>query len=243
MDHIQDERILNFYARLTGFLYVFVIAVATVGSQITDGFHVAGDYPQTAANIQEGELKYRIGLAIELMACVLVIPLAGATYVLLKGVNKNLARIALLWRVGEAVLGAVYMVFAFLALSVYTGIAGSLGPPEQEVLARMSRIGVRTAFTFAVTYFSFGSAIFFWLLLRSRFIPRALAVLGILASVAVTIYGFVNLILPQQASRIGLAGWAPIIVTELVVGFWLLTKGADQTWWRANLAAGKPEAA
>lgn len=234
MEDIRDGT-LQRYARLTGFLYLFILALTTVSGQLADGMHVSGDFAATAANIREAELVYRTGLAMELAAAALVVPLAWSTYNLLVSVNRDLALLAMLWRGGEAVLGAVYTIFAFIAVAVYTGSSPSGG--EAEAMARLLRVGVRHGFLFAVVYFSLGSALFFSLLLHSRFIPRLLALLGILASVWVTLFGLTHLLLPKAAASIGFAGWTPILAAELLTGLWLVVKGVDPRWWRERRPA------
>jgi hypothetical protein len=45
-----------------------------------------------------------------------VVVLAAALYVLLKPVEKNLALLALCWRLAEAILGGVTVILGFVAL-------------------------------------------------------------------------------------------------------------------------------
>ena len=79
-------------------------------------------------------------------------------------------------------------------------------------------------------FFAVGSTLFSWLLLRGRMIPVALARLGVLASV------FLVVILPLQ--RAGLFGgstnwfsavtwlmWLPMLMFEVTLALWLITKG------------------
>jgi hypothetical protein len=79
-------------------------------------------------------------------------------------------------------------------------------------------------------YFAVGSLLFSWLLLRGRMIPLALARLGVVAS------AFLVGLIPLQL--VGLFGgarawtspvtwflWLPMLVFELTLAFWLLTKG------------------
>jgi hypothetical protein len=82
----------------------------------------------------------------------------------------------------------------------------------------------------AAFFFAVGSMLFSWLLLRGRMVPVALARLGVVASVLLVV------VLPSQ--RVGLLGgmagwsssmtwlvWFPMLVFELALAIWLLTKG------------------
>jgi hypothetical protein len=79
-------------------------------------------------------------------------------------------------------------------------------------------------------FFAVGSAVFSWLLLRGRMIPAPLGWLGVTASVLLV------LLLPLQAagflggprpwsSAVTWVVWLPLLVFELAIGVWLITKG------------------
>jgi hypothetical protein len=79
-------------------------------------------------------------------------------------------------------------------------------------------------------FFAVGSTLFCWLLLRGRMIPLALAWLGVAASM------FLVLVLPLQlaglfggqmswSSSIAWLVWLPMLIFELALASWLLTKG------------------
>ena len=79
-------------------------------------------------------------------------------------------------------------------------------------------------------YFAVGSAAFCWLLLRGRMIPIALAWLGVIASALLV------LLLPLQlagffggpgawSSPVTWAVWLPLLVFELTLAVWLITRG------------------
>jgi len=79
-------------------------------------------------------------------------------------------------------------------------------------------------------YFAVGSTAFCWLLLRGRMIPVGLAWLGVSASVLLVI------LLPLQiagffggprnwSSPVTWAVWLPLLVFELTLAVWLITKG------------------
>lgn len=79
-------------------------------------------------------------------------------------------------------------------------------------------------------YFAVGSTIFSWLLLRGRLIPVGLAWLGFVSSLLLV------LLLPMQiagyfggprawSSPVTWAAWLPMLIFELTLAVWLITKG------------------
>jgi hypothetical protein len=128
------------------------------------------------------------------------------------------------------VIGGVIAIFSFMALSVYTGRVSAFDMPERQALVRLMLRGYAAGFYIAVIYFSLGSIIFFYLLLKSRFIPRMLSVFGIFASVLLPMLGFASLIFPEGAAALTL-GWAPIFVAEIATGLWLLVARPNFEHW------------
>ncbi|MGD9900197.1 MAG: DUF4386 family protein [Calditrichaceae bacterium] len=62
--------------------------------------------------------------------------------------------------------------------------------------------------------------------LRSEYIPRALAVFGIISSLWCMICAFIFIIFPNFGETVNL--WffdMPLVIFELILGFWLLFKG------------------
>jgi hypothetical protein len=79
-------------------------------------------------------------------------------------------------------------------------------------------------------YFAVGSSVFCWLLLTGRMIPVALAWFGLIASAVLV------MLLPLQiagyfggprawSSPVTWAVWLPMLVFELTLAVWLITKG------------------
>ena len=157
--------------------------------------------------VRETQL-YRFGLCIELLGSVEVVFLAMGLYVALKSVNSDLAMLALFFRIIEA-SGAFLMVNAFDA-----------GPHGSVASASGTNI--------AAIFFSVGSTIFFYLFWKSKYIPRFLSILGLLASVMVTLASTGALLWPNRSETLQ-AGWLPIALAELLAGLWLLFKSIGKS--------------
>jgi hypothetical protein len=75
-------------------------------------------------------------------------------------------------------------------------------------------------------FFLMGSILFFYLFLKSTYLPKALSAFGLFGSVLVTITNFADLLLPQYHKILQL-GILPLGVAEITVSLWLLIKGLD----------------
>ncbi len=70
-----------------------------------------------------------------------------------------------------------------------------------------------------------GSTVFSYLWLKSRYIPRALAILGIFSSLLLGIMSLVTMVFPTVWDRVGMLYMMPMGLYEVGLGLWLLVKG------------------
>jgi hypothetical protein len=212
------------YARLAGLMYLLLLVVDITGVLIVSSIAGAGAFGASSPRIMASETLYRIGLCCGLVGSLVTILLAIGLYVTVKPVDGNLAMMALMFRVVEAAIGATGTILAFNVLQIHLAAshANAFDANQLGALADLSS-GVGT--NVAAIFFSVGSTIFFYLLLRSRYIPPILSAWGIFASLVYTMVWFVSLILPQYAGTAVAVGSLPILLAELSTGFWLLLVG------------------
>jgi hypothetical protein len=187
------------YARLAGFMYLFVIAADILGM-------VLASRPDGAGAL------HRIGLSSQLIGSLCTVLLAMGLYVAVKPIDNNLALLALVFRLVEAA-GGLQLVSAF---------------DESQLPAHATvHSAVHSAAPYVpALFFSAGSTIFFYLFLKSTYIPKVLSVLGLVGSVLFAIVSFGCLIWPEHAAMLQ-PGWIPMAVAEISVGLWLLVKGVN----------------
>jgi hypothetical protein len=183
-----------------------------------------GNFVEASHRIMASEQLYRVGLAFSLVGSLSTVLLAVALYVTVKPVDGPLAMTALLFRVVEAAVGAVGVStgFAVLQMHLAANHAGAFDPNQLGALADLSS---GTASEVSAIFFSLGSTLFFYVLLKSRYIPRLLSTWGVFASLVYTVFWFVSLILPQYSAKATLYASLPILIAELSTGLWLLIVG------------------
>jgi hypothetical protein len=212
-------------ARIAGFTFLFYIA-AGVTSLVLGSATRAHGTAATLALFADHVQQVRIGIVLSLVICVTAVTLAVTLYGITRDEDRDLAVLALSFRVGEGMLGAIApMATLGLLLLATTGAdQGTIDGAAAEVLGTfLLRVGGWNA-TIAAILFAFGSTVFCWLLLRGRMIPVSLAWLGVAASVLLVVglplqlAGFVDGPVTQVI-------WLPMAAFEIPLGFWLLFKG------------------
>lgn len=216
------------YARLAGFMYLFVDVADASCLFITGRFQVPGNFAETTHRIMGSELLYRIGLSNFVIGSLCTVFLAIGLYGALKPVDNNLALLALVFRLVEATLFGVTSILSFGVLKLYIAAdsMNAFGVNQLSVLVNLSSDTGSAGFNIAAIFFSMGSILFFYLFLKSNYIPKVLSALGLFGSVLVTIVCFGSLITPRHAGMLQF-GWLPVAVAEILVGLWLLFKGLN----------------
>jgi len=214
------------YARFAGVMYFFT-AFDLTGAVIISRITGTGTFIASAHSIAASETLYRIGILFGLIGDLSTILLAIALYAILKPVDRILALMALLFRLAESAIGGVVVVLGFADLQVYLDAnrASALSANQLGVLADLMSRTSAAGTDVSVVCFSIGSAIFFYLFLRSGYIPRALAFWGLLGSLLCTIAFSGSLLAPQSSDLLRGIGALPIGIAEPVVGLWLLIRG------------------
>ncbi len=240
MEDSSTERTQRIYARVAGFLFLWLIITGLAGTLTISHIVGSGTFAETAKRIVVSERLYRVALSSELIETLSALVLAFALYVTLKPVDKLLAQIAMYWRLGESFIGCVGMIFAFVRLRLYTSpqLLGVLGADQSQALVDLTRHAGVAAYNIGVMCFSIGSLLFFYLFFRSRYIPRILSAFGVFASVIVTIMCFGNMIFPEHAATLQY-GWAPMAIAEVTTGIWLMLF-AVKTQARSDQQAARP---
>jgi hypothetical protein len=212
---------MNRYARLAGFLFLWLIVTGLAGAVAIGRIAGSGPFPEVAKRVIASETLYRLALCSELVETLSAAVLAFALYVLLRPVNPLLAQFGMYWRLGESFIGAVGLLAGFVRLRIYTA-PQSL---QSEFLVDLTRHAGRASTNISAIFFSIGSLVFFWLFLKSPYLPKALSAIGVFASVVTVLVCFGTLIFPQYGSTLQY-GWAPMAIAEVGAGVWLMLFGA-----------------
>lgn len=213
------------YARVAGLCYLVTIFLGIFSVNfVLARLVVPGDGAATIHNISANEPLFRLGVASEILMYVLVILLAYSLYVVLRTVDRDLALLALLWRLAEAIVGSAATVVSGL-LPLLLLATDDVAADHQLSTLVMTLLELRpAALDIVLIFIGMGGTLFCYLFYRSRYVPHVLAVWGILTYLTMLIISFVSLMMPvSEETR--MLFYAPGGLFEIIFGCWLLIKG------------------
>ena len=226
------------WARAAGLLYLFNIVASVFTLATMRGLLVAGDAGQTAANVLEAELSFRLGYLAIVFAGVSYVAVVAILHELMKPAGATLSAIAAgLGLVGCAV-GAATSLNQIGAL-LYLGDAAYLGAFDKSQLEALARLHLRAAGlgnTIALVFFGFYCLTLSALVFRAHFMPRWLGLLLLLAGLGWITGTIASILAPSLAiagALLPLSGLGEALFT-----LWLVIMGVNTTKWREQ--AGFP---
>ena len=211
---------------ITYFLSLLVIGVAF--SRFYATYLVWENGEETARHFITHEQSVRIYLAGAFLYGAGVIVQLTALYVILRQVNRGIALFAAFSRLIYIFFWFVLVLYIFYALRLVGG-AGSLmtfGPDRLAALAGSQLDSSRDAYYIGMAFNGLGLALFASVFFQSRYIPRALAVWGVLASLYEAFCGFAYLFYPHFGTILSVNWYEyPLMSFEVLLSLWLLFRG------------------
>src|SRR5438874_7452610 len=216
-------------AKVAGFSGLFAFAVVVFANYVLlNPLIVLGNAAETARNILAHQIQFRVTVICFLTYSASVVVLLAAFYVILKPVNQGLALTGALFRLVFAMLWLLSTLNMLGALRLL-GSASYLQIFEADRLQVLARLYVAATFDdyyVGLPFFGLAATVCAYLWLKSKYIPKGLAVFGVISSAWCVICAFVFLIFPSFAKPVN-AYWfdSPMAIFEMVLSFWLLFKG------------------
>ena len=227
MDRIENTQ--RIAARIAGASGLLAVVTVIFGNYALLGpLAIRGDAMNTARNIVAHQTQVRLALTCFLAYGASVVVLLSALYVVLRPVNGFLAILGALFRL----VFALFWLLTTLNLLSALRLLGSatylqiFEPARLQVLARLQIAASFDDYYVGLPFFGLAATICAYLWLKSRYIPKALALFGVVSSAWCVICAFVFLIFPTFEKAVN-AYWfdSPMAIFELVLSVWLLSKG------------------
>jgi hypothetical protein len=216
-------------AKVAGFSLLLSMAIVVFGNYVLlNPLIVPGNAVETARNIVAHQLQFRVTVICFLAYSASVVVLVAALYVILKPINQGLALVGALFRLVFALLWLLSTLNMLGALRLL-GSAPYLQAFEADRLQALARLSVAANFDdyyVGLPFFGLAATLCAYLWLKSNYIPKGLAVFGLISSAWCVICAFVFLIFPHF-NKIVNDYWfdSPMALFEMGLSFWLLFKG------------------
>lgn len=203
------------------FLLQFVTSLAS-GSVLRQAWDVPGNISETMGNIANSPGLLTVNILLDMTTALGIIFLGAMLFVTLKKQNEEVALVALGFYVLEAALLAASRAGAFSLLGLSREYATADNPAFLETLGSLALESMDfVGTTLHILVFSIGAILFYYLFYRSRAIPRALSLWGLITVIPILI----GVVAAMFGLGVPFAVYAPYIPFEFVVGVWILAKG------------------
>lgn len=215
-------------ARVAGFSFLLAIATVIVANYgINFRLIVPGNVVDTAQHIRDNETLFRLNIACNLVYSATVIVLLSSLYLVLKNVNQTLALAAAFFRMLLALTWCITALNSLGALRLLsdTSYLSVFETTKLQTLARLELASSWDAYYVGLPFWALASTICSYLLFRSKYIPKALSLFGIISSMWCVFCALTFIVFPHFESTVN-AGWfdMPMLIFEIILGFWLLFK-------------------
>ena len=212
--------------RCLGAAFVFQFATSLSAGLLSTSI-LAGSITEVVVNISSNPAQMRATIVLELLTSVGIIVMTSLLYVVLRDQNRAVALVALgLW-MAEAVMLAVKTLGLYALVDVSAGYvdAGTPTASSYDTLGSLSLGVSQHAGDIGMLFFCLGALLWYPLLFQSRIVPRLLTLWG-LAAVPLVLVA-TALLLWDHSLDPSFALYALYVPFELVLGLWLLIRGAN----------------
>lgn len=230
---ITDRRSAAVIAGI-GYVILFVLGVFA-NFFVREGLVVADDAQVTAANIAESEGLFRLGMVSFLVIFLLDVIVAWALYIVFRPAHRDVSLVAAWFRLVYTVFLGAALIYFFQALHLLSNSSylEAFDSAQREAQALVALETFNSAWLIGLAAFGVHLVALGWLILRSRWAPRALGWVLIAAGAAYVIDTVAHSLLGNyndyEAAFIVMVA-VPAVFAEGWMGLWLL------------LRAGKPVA-
>jgi hypothetical protein len=189
---------------------------------------VSEDSAETVRRVAAAESLFRLSVAFDLVYCTGFIVLLTALYVVLSPVDRYVALLASgskLVYVVTAVL-TVFSLLTLLHLASDPAYLHSPGPGSLQAMVQLNSAASWDQYYVGLMFWSLSSTLFGWLWLKSRYIPAALALFGLVSSTWCLFCTVAYIVDPAFSNVVNV--WlfdVPMALFYVGLSGWLLFKG------------------
>jgi hypothetical protein len=208
--------------RLLGAAFLLqAIASLVSGLLLLQPLIVPGSIIDSMTSIANNAVQMRASIVGEMITAIGIVMLGTLMYTILREQNRNMAIVAMGLYLVEATLVAASRIAAF-SLLLISQESVLVGHPDYlqtlgDLFYRLQSFG----YDLHMLPFALGATLFYYLFLKSRLIPRVLAVWGLIAASL----ALIGMPFSLFGYDVPIVVFIPNLPFELTIGVWLLVKG------------------
>jgi hypothetical protein len=180
------------------------------------------DVRQTLINLAGHPIELRVAVLAEMITALGIIFLGVVLYQYLRKENAVMALTGLGFYILEGVLLAISRSNGLLLLNIARDFVANGEPASLLPVAGMLMDSMNLNYTLEMLAFSTGAPLFYFLLYRSRLVPRWLSLWGLITVLCPCLVAIVGKLFGVSFP---LWFYLPYMPFEPVIGFWILIKG------------------
>ena len=207
-------------SKIAGSCLVSIILLGVAQALLVSPLFRDSDPDALVASISNQALLFRLGVLADVVLYTLVLVLSVTLYLLVREVDRSLALGALVLRIAEGIVGlGVTVVGGVIPLLIATNtVEATSGLAAASFALRESALDV------ILVLIGPGGVVFSYLFLKSKLVPRGLAIWGVATYTTMILLGSIRFLLPDLPASITSALYAQGGLFEVVFGLWLLIR-------------------
>lgn len=206
------------------FLLQFITSIVN-GMVLRPALIITGNIIESMTNIANNVWLMKTYILVDMITALGVVFLGAILFIVLKKKNEIIALVALGFYVIEAALLAVSRMEAFSLLRISQEYIVAGQPDYLQMLGNLSVESMDFAgSTLHSLVFSIGAILFYYLLYKSRAVPRILSLWGLI-TVPLVLIGTLLSVFGYEVPFFVYFLYVPF---EFVIGIWILAKGINK---------------
>ena len=186
---------------------------------------VSGNISESMITIANNAWLMRTNILVDMLTALGIIFLGAILFVTLRKQNEKIALVALGFYILEAALLAVSRIEAFSLLRISQEYATAGHPAYLQTMANLALESMDfVGMTLHMLAFCLGGTLYYYLLDKSRIVPRVLSLWGLI-TVFPCLIGTLSAIFGYE---LPFALYLPYAPFEFVIGIWILVKGIKE---------------
>jgi len=213
----------KFNPRFLGAAFLIVAVTSLLSMYLFDSIVGTCSIAESMINISNNLMQIRISILVDMICTIAIVILGVYLYITLKKQNKNIALVALGLYIVESALLGVSKISHYSLFNVSQEFVKAGAPDSSyfQTIATLFLSDAKFAYSIHLLVFGLGALMFYYLFLKSKYVPLVFPAWGLIA-VSLLVIGTIIVLLFDVTI---IVMFVPNMLFELAIGIWLMFKG------------------